>query len=361
MAAVTSIGGVFVRSSNPERLRSFYRDTLGLSVGSWGGATLPIVDGAGRQGYQMWVPLSDGSRYLYPSHRPFMINLRVDDLDSVVERATEGEAFLLPRHGTTAQGRYAYLVDPDGTLIELWEPDPTDPEIERLQAAGVAPAADHQIELRDGREPAVRIAATNSAPRGNAAVPVTVAALRTSGEQVRTVEVSTTVPVDAMTAWRSWVDETMLAQWWTVEEARVDLRIGGRYELLFQADGPAGLRGSEGSQIMSYVPGHTLAFTWNAPPHTEMRGILTWVSLIFAETGDGTTKVQVLHSGLGDGPHWAAYGKYLEGAWRRALHRLRRFYSDSPAVQAAQSVGDDGSVSPSRGSAEGSTPAVVGA
>ncbi len=37
MATVLGIGGIFMKSPNPEQLRNWYRDMLGLELEPWGG------------------------------------------------------------------------------------------------------------------------------------------------------------------------------------------------------------------------------------------------------------------------------------------------------------------------------------
>ena len=178
--------------------------------------------------------------------------------------------------------------------------------------------------------PAPRAAGQERAP-----VPVSVVALRTAGAAVGTLRRQVVTPLDRRTAWRCWTDPDLVAAWWRAQRARVDLRIGGRYELEFLRDAPAGSRGTEGSQILSYVPGTMLSFSWNAPPHLSMRGILTWVSVTF-EPVRGGTRVRVEHTGFGAGPHWVEYRHYLAGAWQRALHRFERFRPPDPAPEPAR-------------------------
>lgn len=340
MSRVTSIGGVFLRSRDPERLRSFYQSVLGFDLGSWGGATFPIHEGD-RAGYQIWGAVSQSSTFLGGGERDVMVTLRVTDLESSLARARSHGADVLPRRVQRVQGKYAYLRDPDGTLLELWEPNPQDPQLR---------TASDEIDLRD---PVARgLPAPRSVPRSSprqlpdspgttsvavvtapapvaaptksrAAVPVSLAALRTSGAEVGTLMQATTVPITSEQAWHAWTNPKLLASWWGACAARVDLRIGGRYEIDFISDAPEGNRGSEGSQILSYVPGRLLSFSWNAPPHMEMRGILTWVCVDFQPRDEGCV-VEVQHSGFGTGPHWATYQAYLQGAWRRALHRFTR-------------------------------------
>jgi len=56
-----------------------------------------------------------------PSHRDFMINFAVDDLDAFVARLQAKGVTILNRQGDRT-GKFAWILDPDGTKIELWQP-----------------------------------------------------------------------------------------------------------------------------------------------------------------------------------------------------------------------------------------------
>jgi catechol 2,3-dioxygenase-like lactoylglutathione lyase family enzyme len=117
MATVLGIGGVFVKSRDPDALRAWYRDMLGLEIHDWGGAQLP----SGAQAYSVWSAFRADTAYFAPSDREFMINLRVDDLDELLARLRALGARVLDRREDGGDGKFGYVVDPDGTLLELWQ------------------------------------------------------------------------------------------------------------------------------------------------------------------------------------------------------------------------------------------------
>lgn len=119
MAKVIGIGGVFMKSKDPEGLRHWYREKLGLDIHSWGGAQLWAPEG---KSYAVWSPFKADTRYFEPSTREFMVNLRVDDLDGILAVLREKGVTVLDRREESENGKFGYVVDPDGTLLELWEP-----------------------------------------------------------------------------------------------------------------------------------------------------------------------------------------------------------------------------------------------
>ncbi|HEX4420423.1 MAG TPA: VOC family protein [Kofleriaceae bacterium] len=121
MPSVLGIGGIFVKSKDATALQAWYRDMLGLDVQDWGGAQLWSPPG---KSYSVWSSFTAESRYFEPSPRDFMINLRVDDLDGLLGKLRALGANVLDRREDSPDGKFGYVVDPDGTLLELFEPAP---------------------------------------------------------------------------------------------------------------------------------------------------------------------------------------------------------------------------------------------
>lgn len=121
---VTGIGGVFFKAEDPEALTAWYREHLGLDTGSGRSVVFEWREAADpeRLAYTVWGPFPTTTRYFQPSTAPFMINYRVEDLDALLEvlRAEGVEV-----EGSVEEfdyGRFAWILDPEGNRIELWEP-----------------------------------------------------------------------------------------------------------------------------------------------------------------------------------------------------------------------------------------------
>lgn len=117
---VTGVGGVFVTSPDPKALAAWYRDVLGVAIEPWGGANLRY-DAPGHPPSVTWNAFRPNPKYFDPSKREFMVNFAVDDMDAFVARLkARGVAILNQQDDAT--GKWAWIVDPDGTKIELWQP-----------------------------------------------------------------------------------------------------------------------------------------------------------------------------------------------------------------------------------------------
>ena len=117
MARVTGLGGIFYKVADTEATKAWYQDNLGVG-GEWG-AMFPFKNDD-PEGFTLLSPFKAESDYFAPSGEGFMINLRVDDLDGMVaDLAAKGIAIL--GRQDEEYGRFAWILDPDGIKVELFQ------------------------------------------------------------------------------------------------------------------------------------------------------------------------------------------------------------------------------------------------
>jgi len=97
MKRVTGIGGIFFKANDPSKLHEWYEKHLGLKRESSNYSMLRWreADDPEKIGKTVWSLFKKDSKYFDPSQSGFMINYRV---------------------------RFAWIMDPEGNRIELWEP-----------------------------------------------------------------------------------------------------------------------------------------------------------------------------------------------------------------------------------------------
>ncbi|HEX5262354.1 MAG TPA: VOC family protein [Phenylobacterium sp.] len=116
MAKVIGIGGVFYKAQDPQAVRDWYARVLGFELTPWGGVKfVPPPENA-----QAWSLFAADTDHFAPSEHPFMINLAVDDIDGVLARAADAGVEPLAREDGDF-GRFAWLMDPTGVKLELWQ------------------------------------------------------------------------------------------------------------------------------------------------------------------------------------------------------------------------------------------------
>ena len=117
MAKITGLGGVFYVVKDPAATRAWYRDVLGLD-GEYG-PQLDWSEETSDKPYSLISHFAD-DEYVKPGRGGFMINLRVDDCDAMVAALKEKGVEVLG-HVDEGYGKFAWILDPDGVKIELWE------------------------------------------------------------------------------------------------------------------------------------------------------------------------------------------------------------------------------------------------
>jgi predicted enzyme related to lactoylglutathione lyase len=127
---VRGFGGVFFKARDPSALAAWYREHLGIGMPGWNGAQFfwSRAD-TGDRAYSVFSPFQADTDYFAPSAKDFMLNLRVDDLDGVLADLRAEGCQVLDRRQDLEQGRFGYVIDPEGHLIELWEPAADDPAL----------------------------------------------------------------------------------------------------------------------------------------------------------------------------------------------------------------------------------------
>ncbi len=123
MKRVTGIGGIFFKCQDPDSLRNWYRDHLGLVTNQYGSLfEFRLNDDPEKKGYLQWSTFSSDTEYLDPSKKEFMINYRVHDIEKLVEALKEEGVVILDEIESYEYGKFVHVLDPEGNKIELWEP-----------------------------------------------------------------------------------------------------------------------------------------------------------------------------------------------------------------------------------------------
>jgi predicted enzyme related to lactoylglutathione lyase len=124
MARVTGIGGVFLKcQGDSTALAAWYQKHLGMPLEVWGGAILRWPDDkAEDQGLTVWNLANKDSQWFSPSESSFMINYRVDDLDELLAQLQAAGVAVVAGPEAHENGKFAWIMDPDGNKVELWQP-----------------------------------------------------------------------------------------------------------------------------------------------------------------------------------------------------------------------------------------------
>ena len=124
MAKVTGIGGVFIKSKkDSSALSAWYQKHLGIKLEDFGGAILNWTDDkAEDKGMTVWTTADKDSQWFSPSESSFMINYRVDNLVEMLDQMRKDNVDIVNGPESHENGKFAWVMDPEGNKVELWEP-----------------------------------------------------------------------------------------------------------------------------------------------------------------------------------------------------------------------------------------------
>lgn len=120
---ITGIGGIFFGSENPQEIREWYSEKLGIVLDDYGAAfEFRNANRPDEINYLRWSPMQQGSDYFIPSKKEFMINYRVQNIEGMVRNLKGKGVTVLDSISTYEYGKFVHIIDPEGNKIELWEP-----------------------------------------------------------------------------------------------------------------------------------------------------------------------------------------------------------------------------------------------
>ena len=122
MNRVTGIGGIFFKSKDPDKLYKWYEDHLGIQRQPYVGHIFEWKEAdSGAEGQTVWALFPPGSKKFDPSPAGFMLNYRVADMEALIS-ALQHEGVAIQGREDGDYGKFAWIMDPEGNRVELWEP-----------------------------------------------------------------------------------------------------------------------------------------------------------------------------------------------------------------------------------------------
>jgi catechol 2,3-dioxygenase-like lactoylglutathione lyase family enzyme len=120
---VRGIGGIFFKVGDPAATRAWYRAHLGFNTDEYGtNFEWRLADDPNRKGYSQWSPFESATAYFGETGQSFMINYRVDDIESLVASLRGAGVTIVEEIAAYDYGKFVHIIDLDGQRVELWEP-----------------------------------------------------------------------------------------------------------------------------------------------------------------------------------------------------------------------------------------------
>lgn len=120
---VTGIGGIFFKTTNPAKTKEWYSKNLGMKTDDYGTMfEFRTPENPDQKAYLQWSPFSEKTKYFEPSQKEFMINYRVENMETLVEELKANGVTVLDSIAIYDYGKFVHILDNDNNKIELWEP-----------------------------------------------------------------------------------------------------------------------------------------------------------------------------------------------------------------------------------------------
>lgn len=119
MAKAVGIGGIFLKARDPQALSHWYAEHLGIPTQDGGSLAF---DGPESMGMTVFAHFPADTKYFGDGPQHSMVNFRVDDLDALLAQLTEAGVRIDPKREDYPYGRFAWIWDPEGNRVELWQP-----------------------------------------------------------------------------------------------------------------------------------------------------------------------------------------------------------------------------------------------
>jgi predicted enzyme related to lactoylglutathione lyase len=123
MAKAVGIGGIFLKARDPKALSQWYATHFGIP--DQGGGSLGF-DGPESTGMTVFAHFPLDSAYFGEAAQPAMVNFRVDVLDALLAQLAESGVRIDPKRDDAPYGKFAWIWDPEGNRVELWQPLPAE-------------------------------------------------------------------------------------------------------------------------------------------------------------------------------------------------------------------------------------------
>jgi uncharacterized protein YndB with AHSA1/START domain len=135
----------------------------------------------------------------------------------------------------------------------------------------------------------------------------------TSVDKAIKLEISLNAP--AQKVWWAWTTPEGIKSFFA-PDCDIDVRVLGRYDILFAPNAPKGSRGAEGNLVLAVQDGKMLSFTWDAPgKFPEIRKQRTSVVIRLVPLERNKTLLVFRQTGWGEGEDWQRAYDYFVSAW----------------------------------------------
>ena len=113
---IKGFGGIFWRTKNLDALKKWYSKVLNVEIENWNG-TIIKPDSENETIFSFFT---EEDNY-FPTEQQVMLNFQVYNLDETIKHLEQVGVPLAKEKENSDYGKFAWIKDPEGRLVELWE------------------------------------------------------------------------------------------------------------------------------------------------------------------------------------------------------------------------------------------------
>ena len=124
MERATGIGRIFFKANDPDGLQKWYKNHLGPKPDPDGCVVFRWRERneAACKASTVWAPFPADTKYFGNGSQTAMVNYRVKNLDAMLAQLRNTNAVVDDKIEESEYGRSAWVTDPEGNRIEIWQP-----------------------------------------------------------------------------------------------------------------------------------------------------------------------------------------------------------------------------------------------
>lgn len=113
---IKGFGGIFWRTKNLDTTKNWYSEVLKIEIDNWNGTIIKPQSG----NETIFSFFTEDDQY-FPTEQQVMLNFQVDNLNETIKHLEKIGVPLEKEKEISEFGKFVWIKDPDGRLIELWE------------------------------------------------------------------------------------------------------------------------------------------------------------------------------------------------------------------------------------------------
>lgn len=113
---IKGFGGIFWKTKNVDAAKKWYSEVFKINIENWNGTIIKPHS----ENETIFSFFAEDDSY-FPAEQQVMLNFQVYNLDETIKHLEEIGVPLVKERESSEYGKFIWIEDPEGRLVELWE------------------------------------------------------------------------------------------------------------------------------------------------------------------------------------------------------------------------------------------------